>query len=43
MRIPRWLQAFFALTAVLASEVAVVYTGKMVDQKLLAPDSLMYR
>ena len=40
MRIPGWLQAFSALPAVLASEVG--YTGKTIEQKRLAPDSLMY-
>ena len=38
MRIPGWLQAFFALLAVLASEVG--YSGKTGNQKRLAPDSL---
>ena len=37
-RIPGWLQAFFALLAVLASEVG--YSGKTGNQKRLAPDSL---
>ena len=32
MRIPRWLQAFFAVPAVLASEVG--FTGRTVDQKM---------
>ena len=40
MRIPGWLQAFFALLAVHASEVG--YTGKTIDPKRLAPDSLIY-
>ena len=40
MRIPGWLQAFFALPAVLAPDVG--YTGKTVDQKRPAPDSLIY-
>ena len=40
MRIPGWLHTFFALPAVLASEVG--HTGKNVDQKRLVPDSLMY-
>ena len=39
MRIPGWLQAFFALPACLASEVG--YTRKTVDQKRLPPDSLI--
>ena len=39
MRIPGWLQAFFELPALLASEVG--YTGKTIDQKRLAPDSLI--
>ena len=37
--VPRWLQAFLALLPVLAPEVR--YTGKTVDQKRLAPDSLV--
>ena len=40
MRIPGRLQAFFAMPAVLASEVG--YTGRTVDQKRLAPDSPIY-
>ena len=40
MLIPGWLQAFFALPAVLASEVG--YTGKTIAQNRLAPDSLIY-
>ena len=35
MRIPTWLHAFFALPAVLASEVG--YTGKTVERKRFAP------
>ena len=38
MGIPWWLQAFFALPAVLASEVG--YTGKTIDRRRRAPDSL---
>ena len=40
MRIPSWLQVFFALPAVLASEVG--YTVKTIELKRLVPDSLMY-
>ena len=40
MRKPIWLQEFCALPAVLTSEAG--YTGKMVDQRRLAPDSLVY-
>ena len=40
MRIPGWLQAFFPLPAVLASEVG--YSGKTISQKRLAPDFLMF-
>ena len=39
MRIPGWLRAFFALPAVLASEVC---SGSTINQKRLAPDSLIY-
>ena len=35
-----WLQSFFALSAVLASEVG--YTVKTIDQIRLVPDSSMY-
>ena len=40
MGIPWWLQAFFALPAVLASEVG--YTGKTIDRRRRAPDPLIY-
>ena len=40
VRIPRRLQACFALPAALASEVE--YTGKTVDQKRFVPYSLIY-
>ena len=40
MRLPQQLQAFFALPAVLASEVG--YTGKTINQIRLVPDSLIY-
>ena len=38
MRILTWVHVFFALSAVLVSEVD--YTGKTRKQKRLAPDSL---
>ena len=40
MRFIRWLQAFFALPAVLSSEVG--YTRKMVDKKRLGPNSVIF-
>ena len=39
IRILTWIHAFFALSAVLVSEVD--YTGKTINQKRLAPDSLL--
>ena len=39
MRVPGWLQVIFALPVVLASEVG--YAGKTINQKRLAPDSLI--
>ena len=40
LRIPFWLLVFFALPAVLASEVG--YTWETIDQNRLVPDSLIY-
>ena len=40
MRIPRWLQAYFALPAVLASEVG--YMGKVIDKTPIVLDSSIY-
>ena len=40
MLISRWLQAFFALPAVLAS--GVCYTGETIDRRRLALDCLIY-
>ena len=40
MCIPGWLQAYLILPAVLASEVG--HTGKTLNHKRLAPDSLIY-
>ena len=40
MRIPRWLQAYFAFLEALASEVG--YTGKAIDKTRVVPDSLIY-
>ena len=40
IRIPGWLQAFFALLADLAPEVGK--TGKTIEQTRLAPDSLIH-